>query len=98
MKGFHTHVPFVVVEWWDVWKSATDDATVENAGDSHAHIVCYTAGWVIRDNEKGIQLANEYSPDGTHRGRTFILRELVKSVIPVNLTKRRVPKIPKEGQ
>lgn len=92
-RPFHAHLPFVVVEWHDVWKSAVDDVTVDNAHEGHKHIVCYTAGWLLLDNEKGVQIANEYSPDGTHRGTTFVLRALVVSVTPVTLVKPRVKKV-----
>ena len=73
-------LPFVVVEWHDAWKASTDDATVENAGDSHNPVECCTAGWVLRENEKGIQLGGEFSPDGTHRNRSFIMKVMIVKV------------------
>lgn len=94
-------LPFVLVYWLDAWKASTEDATAENAADSHKPVECCTAGWVLLDNEKGIQLGSEYSPDGTHRNRSFIHRPMILSVVPVTLTKPRVrgrktPKVPQE--
>lgn len=87
--------PFVEVEWDDAWKAATDDATMENAGDSHRPIKCFTRGWMLRDDEKGVQLANERSPDGTFRGRTFVPRPMVIDVSPWPKPKpKRVRKTP----
>lgn len=84
--------PFVLVEWDDAWKSSTDDTTFEDAGDSHKPIRCSTVGWLLRDNEVGVQIANECSPNGTYRGRTFILRSMVVNVIPIKLPKVRQKK------
>jgi hypothetical protein len=70
-------LPFVLVEWNDAWKASTEDATAENAGDSHKPVECVTAGWVLRETEEGIQLGAEYSPDGTHRNRAFIPKAMI---------------------
>jgi hypothetical protein len=82
-------LPFVLVTWLDAWKTSTEDATVDNAVDSHKPVECCTAGWLLRDDEQGVQVGAEYSPDGTHRNRSFIPRVLVVSVTPVRLTKAR---------
>lgn len=85
-------VPFVLVEWADAWKSAVNDTTVETAGDEHKPVMCLHSGWLIRDDEKGVQLASEYSPNGTYRHLAFVPRAMVVSVTPVKLTKVRKPK------
>ena len=85
-------LPFVFVQWDDAWKSATDETTLENAGDDHKPIVCVSSGFVLRDDAKGIQLANEWSPGGTWRQRAFIPRQMVVNVFEVKLTLRRGPR------
>lgn len=90
-------LPFVLVEWLDAWKASTEDATVENAGDSHKPVECCTAGWLIRDDPAGVQLGGEYSPDGTYRNRSFIPRAMIVNVVRVKLTRPRKKKLPLEG-
>lgn len=86
-------VPFVLCEWADAWKSAVTDTTVETSGDEHKPIQCIHAGWVVRDDEAGIQLASEYSPNGTYRHLAFVPRAMVVSITPVKLTKPRTKKL-----
>lgn len=85
-------LPFVLVEWLDAWKASTEDATVENAADSHKPVECCTAGWLLLDNDKGVQLGGEYSPDGTHRNRSFIPRAMIVDVTRVKLTRPPKPR------
>ena len=93
----HPPVPFALVQWDDAWKSAVTDTTLETAGDDHKPVPCLSHGWVIRDDEKGVQLANEYSPNGTYRHLAFIPRAMVVSVKPVKWTKVRQPKPKQEA-
>ena len=79
-------VPFVLVAWEDAWKSAVEDVTLDNAGDGHKPITCLSAGWVVRDDEAGIQLAAEHSPNGTFRHLAFIPRKMIVKVEAVKLT------------
>lgn len=88
-------LPFVIVEWDDAWKADTEEATLESAHESHRPIRCSTAGWLLRDDDIGVQVANEHSPNGTFRGRSFIPRAMVVTVSPLKLTKpkQRKPKL-----
>jgi hypothetical protein len=61
-----------------------------------------TIGWLLQDDSTGVSLANEQSTeDGqqTWRGRTFVPRGMVQSVVPFTAEKakraKRVPKIDK---
>ena len=85
-------LPFVFVLWDDAWKSATDDTRVENAGEDHKPMSCVATGFVLRDDEEGIQLANEYSPNGTWRQRAFIPRKMIVTVQQARLTMVRIKK------
>lgn len=63
--------------------------------DVHTPLQVVTIGWVLRDDEKGITLANEYCGDGDYRGLTFVLRKNIISVHPLS-TSRPKKKAPKE--
>lgn len=82
-------LPFVFVLWDDAWKTATDDTKLENASEDHKPEACIATGFVLVDDEKGIQLANEYSPNGTWRQRAFIPRKMIVAVQEARLTMRR---------
>lgn len=81
--------PFARVEWLDAWKDAVNDGHIETAAEENKPIVCITIGWVLHSGPDGIQLANEYSPNGTFRGRSFIPTGMVKDIQILNLTKPR---------
>jgi hypothetical protein len=86
-------LPFVIVEWDDAWKDSVGDGTVQTAHEDHKPILCRTVGWVIRQDEEGIQIANEHSPKSdNYRGRTFIPKAMIKDVIIVKLTKAKAKK------
>lgn len=85
-------LPFVCVVWDDAWKDSDNDVTHERAIEEHRPTECHTAGWVLRDDDKGIMLAGECSPNGTYRSRTFVHRALIKEVIPVPLLSARTRK------
>jgi hypothetical protein len=86
--------PFVEVEWEDAWKDAVGDTTLANAHEEHKPIICFSHGYVIQDNDDGVQLANEYSPNGTYRHRAFIPRKMIKNVTLWKWTKVKAPKSP----
>lgn len=85
------NLPLVLVEWLDAWVRADVPVTLEDVGQSHKPEIIHTLGWILRDDEAGISLANEFYDD-TYRGRTFIPRAMIKTVIPYNLSKKRVKK------
>lgn len=84
-------LPFVLVEWDDAWVVADSPATLIQARAAHRPERLTTVGWVLQDDETGIQVANEFFDD-TWRGRTFIPRALVAKVTPFTLTKARAPR------
>lgn len=78
--GTKNKLPFVEIEWDDAWKDAVGDTTLNNAHEDHNPIVCFSHGYVLMDDEEGIMLANEYSPNGTYRHRSFIPRKMIRDV------------------
>lgn len=80
-----TDLPLVVVLWEDAWCSETA-VTPDHLVHKPERIT--TIGWLLRDDEVGVQLANEHY-DGTYRGRTFIPRAMVQKVQPYRLAKPR---------
>jgi hypothetical protein len=82
------NLPLVIVEWNDAWVRADIPVTLDDVASSHKPEVIITLGWVLRDDDAGISLANEYY-DSTYRGRTFIPRGMIKAVTPYKLSKPR---------
>ena len=82
-------LPFVVVNWHDAHGSTHEDITPETV--DHEPILMSTAGWLLKETETGVSVANEYG-DGSYRGHTFIPRPLIVSITPVKLTRPRVVK------
>lgn len=88
---------FVEVEWDDAW---VDDDNFQSAHAmtlTHQPMRVRTRGWLIVDDATGVSLANEISTEITSgaevfRGRTFILRSMVRSVTPYKMVKARKPK------
>lgn len=92
------NLPLVIVIWNDAHVEADLPITLETVGETHKPMVIRTMGWVLRDDEIGISLANEHY-EGTYRGRTFIHRPMVISTTPYALTRprqKRKPKLPQE--
>ena len=76
----------VLVVWDDAWGDAHESVSLEDAHLKHRPTVMQTVGWLLRDDEQGVSLFNERCLDQgeeSYRGRTFILRAMVKSVMPV---------------
>jgi hypothetical protein len=74
------------VVWDDAWGDAHDSATLEDAHMKHRPTVMQTVGWLVIDNEKGVSVFNERCLDQgeeSYRGRTFIPRQMLKSITPV---------------
>lgn len=94
--AFGVELPFVVVEWDDAWKSSTLDLSLEEAQSGHKAVRTFTLGWVLIDDEKGIQLAGEASPKEAlpFRQPSFIPRAMIVAVHPQKLS---VPRKPKPG-
>ena len=81
-------LPLVVVTWNDACVDGTDPVNVADAAATHHPKVIVTLGWVLKQDDAGISIANEhYADEGTYRGRTFIPKAMVKSITRVTLTK-----------
>lgn len=87
-KGSLPTLPLVVVEWDDAWAISDTPATPDEARISHKPEPVVTIGWVLHQDEVGIQVANEFY-DGSFRGRTFILASMIRSVTPYKLSRPR---------
>jgi hypothetical protein len=89
-------LPLVLVIWNDANTGGDDAVTTENLESYHKPTVVHTLGWLLKSDDKGVTLVNEYY-DSTYRGRTFIYRPMIISVQPYKLSKPRrkaVPPIP----
>lgn len=87
--------PFVIVEWEDPNSSSVEVITEENIADFHVPEVMKTAGWLLRDDDKGVSIANEvYFEKGKARwrGHTFIGRSLIRTLSHVRVTPPRKPR------
>lgn len=89
---------FVIVMWDDAWIDATEPLTEVDVESRHKPLVVKTFGWLLKSDEVGVTLAAErYIDSSEHdvfRTSTFIPRQMIKSITPVNLTKKRAQKIP----
>lgn len=91
-KGpFGVDIPFVVVEWLDAWKDATNDASLTEARAAHKPVRCFNAGWLLLDDEEGVQIAAEVSPTEPlpYRQRSLIPRAMIVAVHHVKLAQPR---------
>jgi hypothetical protein len=69
----------VVVRWNDAWVDGTDPVSLADAAATHKPKVIETLGWILKEDEVGISIANEhYADEETYRGRTFI--QLIYSI------------------
>jgi hypothetical protein len=95
-------VGFAVVVWDDAHGSATTDVTLEDL--DHTPIVMTTVGWLLREDEKGVSVANERCEEHgkmVYRGHTFVPRSLIRSCTKMTLARPRRakrPAVPPEGQ
>ena len=85
------NLPLVLVEWNDAVVFADSPVTLADVSTQHRPEVVHTLGWVLRDDETGISLANEFYDD-TYRGRSFIPRVMIRAVTAYALSKPRTKK------
>lgn len=91
------HPPYVIIVWDDAWGDATAVVTLKDVEAKHRPTVMQTIGWLLKEDEKGISLANERCldlGDEGYRGQTFIPRSLVRSVTPFKVSIPRKKKEP----
>lgn len=81
--------PLVALRWSDAHGTAT--ASYEPHELPHAPLEITTYGLLLRDDDVGVSIANEYCGGNVFRGVTFVPRALVIECRPVKPT--RVPKI-----
>jgi hypothetical protein len=84
-----------VVVWDDAWSGGNDLITLKEVEEKHRPSVMQTLGWVLRNNDEGIFIANERCLDlgaECYRGSTFIPRLMIKSVTPFKLSTPRKPR------
>ena len=83
-----TALPLVVVEWNDAWIDGNDPANLAEAKATHKPKGIITLGYVLYEDDNGIQLANEYYEDESiYRGRTYIPKGMVRKITPYRLTR-----------
>ena len=86
----------VVAVWEDAWADGTDSVSEHDHDAKHRPTVMQTIGWLLRDDDVGISIFNERCLDKgeeSYRSRTFILRSMIRSVTPMNLTTPRKKKL-----
>ena len=74
------------VVWDDAQSTATESVSLKDIDHHHRSAVMQTVGWLLKEDEKGVSVANERcldEGDETYRGHTFIPSSLVRSVTPV---------------
>lgn len=84
----------VVVRWKDAWVDGNEPVTLgAEVATTHKPKVIVTVGWLLREDESGVSVANEhYDDENVYRGRTYIPREMIVSLERYKLTKERVPR------
>lgn len=80
-----------LVVWNDASGSAEDPVTLDSVHEVHKPMQVTTLGWVLKDDDIGITLVNEFY-SGVYRGRTTILRGMIVSVTHYKLTKAKLTK------
>jgi len=87
----------ITCSWLDAWADDENFQTAHGVALTHGPMVVQTIGWLLKEDEVGISIANEKSvqDDGEviYRGRTFIPKGMITSIVPFKLAKPRKPKI-----
>lgn len=84
-----------VVIWDDAKGDSLKQLTLDDVHLFHMPTVMQTLGWILKDDEKGVTIANERCldiGDETYRSPTFVPRSLVRSVTPFKLTSPKASK------
>lgn len=80
--------------WLDAHASSTSAYSEHEI--PHAAIEITTVGWLLKQDDAGVSLANEWCADSTYRGYTFIPQVLIKSVVDIVKPKKPRVKLPKQ--
>jgi hypothetical protein len=86
-----TDRPLVIVEWDDHKGDDGTPLSLEDVESFHKPKVITTIGWLLKEDESGVTIANEYF-DQTYRGTTFVDKRMLRSLTPYKLSKPRKPK------
>jgi hypothetical protein len=87
------NVPFGIVIWED--HCEFDGAvTLADVAAKHRPETMHTVGWILKEDDKGVFVANEYY-DESFRGASFIDRRMIVSVTHLKLTVPRRKRVPK---
>lgn len=86
--------PLVVVVWDDAWVKGSDPVVMSEVAHEHKPMPITTIGWLLRDDEVGVQVMNEFYDDA-YRGRTFVPRAMVRSVTHYALATPKAPRVKK---
>jgi hypothetical protein len=76
--------------WDDAWTNE-NAVSLQDVGHTHKPEVITTLGWLLKQDDTGVSLANEFYAE-TYRGRTFIPAPMIKSILPFKLSKTRPKK------
>ena len=87
----------VSVAWNDAWVDGDGAVSLDDVALSHHPKVITTLGWLLYEDEHGVSIANEYFDD-VYRGRTFIPRAMIISIVSYQLTKSRSKKVQTHDQ
>jgi hypothetical protein len=97
-----TDLPLVIVRWDDAQSSSVKVITENDpVTNYHAPAVMETLGWLLRDDEKGVSIANEvYRDEGVrhYRGHTFIPRGMNPIVTNVSVKRSQKRAKPRPSQ
>lgn len=76
----------VLVVWDDAHADASEALSLDDVAVKHRAATFQTVGWLLRNDELGVSVANERcldQGDEVYRGRTFVPKSLVRSITPV---------------
>jgi len=83
----------VKVQWHDA--HATSFTAYAEHEIPHAALIVETVGWLLREDDSGVSVANEWCADGSYRGYTFVPKGMVLAVEdivkPRPARKRKIP-------
>src|SRR3990167_1320524 len=80
---------FILCQWADAWCDPTAAVTLKDVIETHKPEIIETAGWLLVNDDVGVSLANERCADGSYRGRTFVLKAMVRKITYCDLAKPR---------
>ena len=81
MSQTPTNLELVILTWLDA-HTDTSEFSLTELDEKHKAWQIETVGWLLRDNQEGVSLANEKTSPETYRGFTFVPKGMVLSVKP----------------